>query len=163
MAKNDSKTDETQTEESAGGAKLVRKITNKVLFSSGGNKPRLPVDDKGNPVAIKRLGTVMGIARSVKSGDHDFGPWTKLVGQFEAHTHDGRTVQSPHCILPEPIQTMIAESLADDATDSVQFAVHVNMVAADTAVGYEYQTETVVDTGRADPLADLRSKALPAA
>jgi hypothetical protein len=159
--KNEQNTADESADSGNNGTGLVRKITNKVLYSKHGEKPQLPTDDSGKKADTLYLGTVFGIARGIKTGQTDYGPWTKLVGQFEAHTHDGRTVQSPECILPEPMQTMLAESLADDNTESVQFAVHVRMNKADNPNGFEYSAETVVDSGRADPLADLRSKALP--
>lgn len=157
MAKKDeSKNSEAQSEKT-GGKNLVRKIVNKVLFSDKGSKPKMPEGE-----SRMFLGNVFGIARSVKTGDSDYGPWTKLVGAFEAHTHDGRVMQSPQCILPEPMQGMIAEQLADENTESLQFSVNVYMQEADTATGYEYITETVIESDAADPLADLRAQSAKA-
>jgi len=135
-----------------GAKEMVRKITNKALF---GGAPKL--GDKKELV----LGTVMGITRGIKTGESGNGPWTALTGAFEAHTHDGRILQSPVLFLPDPMNSMIAEQIANPDTESLQFAVRVKMVASDVPIGYEYRCETLVETDAADPLADLRSKALP--
>ena len=124
------------------------------------------------PKKAVKLFTVFGIATKVKTGQSDYGPWTALVGQFEAvNAETGEIFQAPQCFLPDPMNSMIAEQLEEcdedgnRVTQSVQFSVDVGIKPSDVPVGYEYTTKTVVESDNADPLAALRdasAKALPA-
>lgn len=134
------------------GTQLERKLTNKLFY---GEKPKAPESDK-------YLATVYGIARGTQSGESQNGPWTCLTGTFEAHTHDGRKLAAPKVFLPDPLNSSLAEQLADENVESIQFAVDVYIVPSDVPIGYEYRTKTKVDPSGADPLADLRRQALPA-
>lgn len=150
MAKNNAtKTNEADAAQNS-GVELVRKITNKVLY---GEKPKAPEKEMS-------LATVFGIARGVKSGESNNGPWMALTGSFEAHTYDGRRLQSPVCFLPDPLNSALAEQLASDDVESVQFATEVLIVPSDVPIGYEYRTKMQVEPSGADPLADLRNRAL---
>lgn len=152
MAKSN-KSDEQEQEQGTGGVQMERKITNKALY---GSKPQ-------KPEKKSYLGTVFGIARGVQSGESQNGPWTCLTGSFEARTHDGRRLASPKCFLPDPLNSTLAEQLAGDDVESVQFATDVFIVPSDVPIGYEYKTEMKVEPSGADPLANLRQQALPSA
>ena len=140
---------------------LIRKISAKSICG------KVEVPKKATALFV-----VFGIATKTRSGQSDYGPWTALVGQFEAtNIETGEISQAPQCFLPEPMNEMIANQLdeTDDEgnriTNSVQFSVEVGVKPADNAVGYEYTTKTVVESDAADPLAALRdqsAKALPA-
>lgn len=122
------------------------------------------------------LFVVYGHASKTKTGSTDYGSWTALVGRFEAtNIETGEVFQAPQCFLPEPLNTMIAESLEETETDedgketrvnsSVQFSVEVGIKPSDVPIGYEYTTKEIVEADTADPLAALReasAKALPA-
>ena len=140
---------------------LIRKISAKSVCGKV-EKPK-----KATPLFI-----VFGIASKTKAGNSDFGPWTALLGQFEAtNLETGEVFQAPQCFLPEPMNSLIATQL--EATDeegnrevnSVQFSVEVGVKPNETPIGYEYTTKTVVKSDEADPLAALRNAskaALPA-
>jgi len=134
---------------------LVRKISAKSVCGKV-EKPK-----KATP-----LFTVIGIASKTKSGQSDFGPWTSLLGQFEATNIDtGELFIAPACFLPEPLNSMIAASLEETDDEgkqvnrSVQFAVEVGYKPNETAIGYEYTTKEIVESDQADPLAALRAEA----
>lgn len=140
---------------------LIRKISAKSVCGKV-EKPK-----KAEP-----LFSVLGIASKTKTGNSDYGPWTALVGQFEATNFaTGEVFVAPQCFLPEPLNSMLAESLneTDDegkqVNNSVQFAIEVGIKPSDVPIGYEYTTKEVVKADTADPLAALRdasAKALPA-
>jgi hypothetical protein len=140
---------------------LIRKISAKSVCG------KMSAPKKATPLYV-----VLGIATKTKSGQSDFGEWTALVGQFEATNMDtGEVYQAPQCFLPEPLNSMLAESLNELDDDenrvnaSVQFAVEVGFKPSDTPIGYEYTTKEIVEADTADPLAALRdasAKALPA-
>ena len=124
------------------------------------------------PKKATKLFIVGGIANKVKTGDSQYGPWTALVGQFEAtNIETGEVFVGPQCFLPEPMNGMIAAALemVDDddkrLNSSVQFAVEVGVKPADNTVGYEYTAKEIMKSDSADPLAAIREKialALPA-
>lgn len=140
---------------------LIRKISAKSVCGS-----------TEKPKKATKLYIVGGIANKVKTGDSMYGPWTALVGQFEAtNIETGEVFVAPQCFLPEPMNGMIASSLeqVDDdgkrVNNSVQFAVEVGVKPAETTVGYEYTAKEIMKSDAADPLAAIREKiatALPA-
>ena len=140
---------------------LIRKISAKSICG------KITAPKKATPLYV-----CLGIATKTKSGQSDFGEWTALVGQFEAtNISDGVVSQAPQCFLPEPLNSMLAESLMELDDDdnrvnsSVQFAVEVGIKPSDVPIGYEYTTKEIVEADTADPLAALRDaavKSLPA-
>ena len=124
------------------------------------------------PKKAEKLFSVIGIANKTKTGQSDYGPWTALVGQFEATNYEsGEIFVAPQCFLPEPLNSMLAGTLEEtdeegkQVTASVQFAVEVGVKPSDVPIGYEYTTKELVEADTADPLAALRdsaAKALPA-
>lgn len=135
--------------------RLERKISVKTVVGSV-DKNELP------ETGSKPLMHVIGHAQRVKEGTSDYGIWQKLLGQFEAvNLETGEVVVSPQCILPEPINGMIAGQLiGDDKVESVSFAVEIGAKASGRAggTGYEFTSKPLVEASEADPLADLRSK-----
>ena len=152
---------------------LLRKISSKTVIGKVA-KPK-----KQTP-----LFHVYGIAHKVRSGNSDMGPWTALIGRFEAvRISDGQSYAAPQCFLPEPMSSMIAEQLlmtedvvdadgksvtdADgvqrtkNLVDSIRFSLEIGVKKSDSPVGYEYTTKPHLDPSEQDALADLR-KLLPA-
>ena len=135
------------------------------------------------PEKATKLFTVIGVAHRTRRGDGDNGPWVSLIGRFEAtNILTGEVSTAPQCFLPKPMDEILAFQLeemeplldsdgkvqldADDnertkrVTESVQFAYEIGVKPTDTPIGYEYTTNTIVEPGGADPLAELRG-ALP--
>lgn len=111
------------------------------------------------PEEKTELYKVFGIARSVKSGEGDYGPWTAFLGQFEViRTIDQKSFSGIKLFLPEPMSTLMAEKLRMPEVSELQFAVSVNLVPSDTPIGYEYTCTPIIDADQADPLADLRNR-----
>ncbi len=136
---------------------LLRKISTKTVL---GDRPERPKDKK-----TVALYSVFGIANGCQTGHSDYGDWIKLKGSFEAvRIGDGVVAQSGACILPEPVNSMIAANLmaTDDegkrTTQSVQFSFEIGVKRTETAIGYEYVTRPLVESGGADPLAALRDQ-----
>ena len=114
------------------------------------------------PEKAEMLYTVFGIARTTRSGEGDNGPWTALVGNFEAvRTEDGAVFKGVQLFLPEPLNSIMADKLREEDVEEIQFAVNIGIKPSETPIGYEYTCETVVDADEADPLAQLRTQALP--
>lgn len=134
-------------------AKMLKKLGPKTIM---GVKIEAPEDDT-------LLYTIYGTAKAVRSGESNFGPWTALVGTFEAvRTHDGEVFTSSNCFLPEPVNSMVATSIRDSENESVEFAVEVYVIPReDLSIGYEYVAEPVAEVQGADPLAALRQKVVP--
>lgn len=129
-------------------SELIRKISAKTV-----------VGKIQKPEKATSLFHVFGIARSVRTGESNYGPWVALIGQFEAtNLETGETFVAPQCFLPEPIGSMMAAQVQNEDTESVQFGLEVGIKPADTAVGYEYTSKALVESKEADPLADLRAK-----
>ena len=115
------------------------------------------------PEEATELFKVFGIARGTRSGEGDNGPWTSLIGGFEAiRTHDGKVFKAPQVFLPEPVNSLMAEKLREESVNELQFAVVVGLKPSDTPIGYEYTCSTIVDADDADPLAALRDQVFKA-
>ena len=136
-----------------------RKISAKTVMADASQSIR----DFAKTKTPSALFQVYGHANKVRRGESDNGPWIGLIGTFEAvRVEDGLVYQSAQCFLPEPMSSMIAETLdGENSPESVQFAFEVGVKKSDSPVGYEYVTKPIVESTGADPLADLR-KQLPA-
>ncbi|MGE0294700.1 MAG: hypothetical protein AB7P97_20305 [Hyphomonadaceae bacterium] len=119
-------------------------------------------------VAPVWLFKVFGVANGTKSGNTTYGDWTALTGTFEAvREHDGKRFVSGVCFLPNPAGEMLIGALkAQQETDkdsSIRFALAVSVKPVekrDGSDGYEFSAHPIVAPTGADPLADLRAKAL---
>lgn len=111
---------------------------------------------KPKPVHIVR---VMGIGHTVKTGESDNGPWTAIIGEAKAiNVQTGEEIRSGKVFLPSPADEITAGQLAAEGVNSVQYAWDISVIAApDSAVGYEYVVESVMEPGENDPLAALEA------
>lgn len=113
----------------------------------------------------KELFTVFGVASGLKHGDSTYGAWEALTGIFEARrASDGQRFQSGVCFLPGATGEMLIGGLKAakeaDPDASVHFGIIVGIKFSEVAIGYEFTTKNVVKVAQADPLSDLRAKAL---
>jgi len=132
-------------------AKLLKKMTPKTIM---GERPKVGDEPK-------QLFTIYGVASGVRKGESNYGPWTMLTGRFEA-ARDGQDYISGECALPNPLHNMIIESLRHDEhgeVKAVEFACNVIIAPRpDTAIGYEYFAEPIVEQTENDPLSSLRAR-----
>lgn len=135
------KNEETKTK----GPILSRKITMKELC--GGNVGSAPAGF---------IGRVTGIAHDVIHGETQYGPWTKLKGQFFAQNREGNKFTSGHCILPEPGNGLVAGQLASDEINEVQFSFDIYKIIDESVpVGYTFKTEAVINVEQSNMLESL--------
>lgn len=101
--------------------------------------------------------SVYGIANGVKTGVSNFGEWCAFQGKMEAVNYvTGESFASPQCFIPEPLQSMLREALAQNDTIEFAFSVHVKR-RDDLKEGYEYIVEPHKAAQETDPLAALRN------
>jgi hypothetical protein len=133
---------------------LKRKISVKEVC---GTLPRM---NEGDP--SRTLMHVIGKANRVKEGIGDYGPWQKLMGQFEAvNLATGEISVAPQCILPEPMNGMVAGQILNaepGAAPVIEFALEIGVEASGKAggTGYEFTTRPLVEARETDALSELR-------
>lgn len=129
--------------------KMLKKLTPKTVMGDAIKKPEKPT----------YLFTIYGVANRVRKGESQYGPWTMLMGTFEA-TRDGVRYVSNECSLPEPLHGMICDAVATEGAGEVQFAVNVILTPNDRpgGTGYEYFAESVVEATENDILSALREQ-----
>jgi hypothetical protein len=140
-------------------ANMIRKLSYRTIF---GCQPSIPQKQIN-------VFTMIGKARGVRSGESSYGPWSALVGQFEATTliADGDVVAGevfvgPQAFLPEPIHGMLVSQLRDTEVEEVEFAMIVAIKPSKTATGYEYVAIPIVEAKDSGSLNHLRDKLLSA-
>jgi hypothetical protein len=143
-----------ETKTTATGTTMSRKITMKELCC-------------GDVKAAKAgyIGRVTGIANDIVIGETQYGPWTKLKGQFIGQNADGQKFVSGFCILPEPGNGLVAGQLMSDEITEVKFSFDIYKVLDESiAVGYQFKTDAVLDVAQNDMLENLVASlpALPA-
>lgn len=156
---------------------IIRKISARHIVGNVKAIAPRENEDGSIPKDIIPLYRVFGQANSVKKGESDNGPWTALVGRFEAINIvpdketgeiNGSTFVATQCFLPEPTNSMLADELLREedgkrVVESIEFAFEVGVKAAKTSIGYEYTCIPLIERAGADPLAALRERvvALP--
>lgn len=100
---------------------------------------------------------VLGRAVETKTGNSDFGSFTKFIGDFRATVKEtGEIFQSSALFLPSSITGILASAVAGAGVGGVEFAFDIGVKPADSAVGYEYTIKTLIETPKdQDPLAKL--------
>lgn len=112
-------------------AKVIKTITVRDCF--GPIKPHSIEDETP-------LLRVMGGAFSVKSGVSQYGPWHKLVGEFEAtNLQTGESFTATLAILPNEIQDVIVGAITSGQTKIATIAVDICVVPTTKgSMGYTY-------------------------
>lgn len=161
---------------------LIRKIVPRLVLEAEIEKPK----------AAMNLYSVFGIANRVIEGKSDYGPFTKLVGAFEAvRAGDQARFQAPVAFLPEPFHGMLVSRVLSEIEETtvyktgddgkpefkdgapvisregraaVQFAVIVGIKpsARKGGTGYEFTVSPIVQPSQSDALAALRDQAIKA-
>jgi hypothetical protein len=142
---------------------IVRKVSVKTLV--GKVKPYLANMPEGGEISLARI---VGIARGIKAGESNYGPWKALTGDFIAEPlvgdHAGKRFRAGNLFLPDVALDLVAPAVeATPKGDTVQFAFEVTaIVREESSTGYEYGAKTLIEASENDPLEALVSLALPA-
>lgn len=156
------------------GAIPIRKITPKDVMEKKMKEVAIPAD----------LFTLIGRAWNLRDGESSFGPWTALVGEFEAtRISDGQRFISTQCFIPgaageiltNEVRKFVMEEIPVTAEqfkktgktykvsgETVELALIISVKAAtrDGGAQHEYVTRPVVPVQKADPLAALRERVM---
>lgn len=156
------------------GAIPIRKITPKDVMEKKMKEVTIPSD----------LFTLIGRAWNLRDGESSFGPWTALVGEFEAtRISDGQRFISTQCFIPgaagdiltSEVRKFVMEEIPVTAEqykktgktyrvsgETVELALIISVKAAtrDGGAQHEYVTRPVVPVQKADPLAALRERVM---
>lgn len=127
----------------------------KQVFEKDGKTPVMEgYGEEGVSVPLMRvLGNVTGYA----TGDSDFGPYTKLKGQFQAtNLQTGEVLEGCSlAILPAVVADNVAGAILAGA-ESVQFAVEMDTRFSEKAATmYEFEARTLLKPQTPDPLKAL--------
>lgn len=131
---------------------------------------------------IYDLFTIIGTAANLRDGESAFGPWTALVGEFEAtRLSDGQRYISTQCFVPgaagellvAQVRKFVIEEIPVTAEqfkktgktykvtgETVEMALIVGIKKAqrDGGANYEYVIRPVVPVQKSDPLSALRNR-----
>lgn len=170
-------------------AEILKKITIKDVMGDEFDAKKFIVE---NPKA-QDLIVVIGTTSEVIADSSQYGDFFKFVGAFEAtRLSDGVVFKAPNCIIPEPLNTLMGQTLMavvkpEDMKDeevgdgnqkrkrkrgktpAAQFGIILGIKPSKKgATGYEWTSKPVVEVQAVDTLKDLRAqvnnaiKALPA-
>lgn len=133
---------------------LLKKLGAKQIL---GNVKNVVAETCENDGDTYKAYSIYGIANGIKTGVSNYGEWTAFQGKMEAVNYvSGESFAAPQCFIPEPLQSMLKDALADNDTIEFAFSVHVKR-RDDLKEGYEYITEPHKAAQEADPLAALRN------
>lgn len=157
------------------GAIPIRKINPKDVM--GKKMKEVDVPEKG----IYDLFTIIGTTHNLRDGESQFGPWTALVGEFEAtRLMDGQRYISTECFVPgaagellvAQVRKFVIEEIPVTAeqfkktgktykvtgeTAEMALIVGIKKAQRDGGADYEYVIRPVVPVQKSDPLATLRN------
>jgi hypothetical protein len=152
-------------------AKLIRKLSTKTVVGILKNvvfeSLKAETVKDGDRLDVM---TLVGIIKTFKQGESDYGLYTEFKGQFEAQSligdTAGQTFRAAKCFLPEVATDLLLEKINevaeanDGAIGDIQVAVKVVAVVDETAnTLYGYEVEPLIDVEEADPLAILKQQA----
>lgn len=159
------------------GQEILRKISTKTIL---GNLKKAVMD--GTTKLPCDLFTIIGRASNLRVGEGDNGPWTALLGEFEAvRLSDGQAFLSSQCFIPGPAGELLVNQVRQFITEEIpvsseEFKKHGktyktngDVVELALIVGakpnerpdgapYEFTVRPIVPVQKADALAALRDK-----
>jgi len=156
---------------------IMKKMSMKALVGDvkGLLKVGVTVNEKGepNPMAegeTKWIGRIFGMAKGLKTGESNFGPWTAVLGDFQVEGYEGngkgKTFRTGQLFLPEVVENMVVPEVANlEKGASVLFAFDIGIIAnEESAPGYVYTASFVKEPAENDPLSLFAKEvaALPA-
>lgn len=141
---------------------IVRKLSVKSLV--GNMKSIVKPMANGTEFSVVR---VAGLAKGLKHGESNYGPWTSVIGDFVAEPlvgeGVGKRVRAGTLFLPDVALNLIVPAVDGlGKGESVQFAFELTVIVNDDiSGGYEYGAKTLIEAQENDPLELLVAKALP--
>jgi hypothetical protein len=138
----------------------IKRIAPKQLgFSTAKIKDALFGEGKVNG-STAHLYSVVGIMAGIKTGQSDFGPWTKLIGEFVATLPDGTQFSSAQCFLPNFVTDQAVAAFQSGEGRAVDFGFDIGVLRIDdAAVGYEYTATPRVAIEQSNRMAHLLERA----
>lgn len=104
---------------------------------------------------------VAGIARAMRTGESQYGPWVSFLGFGRAKRHsDGRVFDGDEVFLPAIAAGRVEAYLRTNPGVEVQYFYRVALKRGETQ-RYEYVVEALGEEADADPLAGLIAKGEP--
>ena len=133
---------------------LIKKITTKTVCGDI-KKLAKPLKD-GEGMDLVR---VFGVARDIKTGESDYGPWTKFLGNFQAiNIVSGEEFKSTACMLPDTASELLEAALQNEGVNEVNFAFDISIKGdSNSTIGYQYVCSPLLEDNDSDPLAKLAS------
>jgi len=123
----------------------------KISIAKLGAKP-----SKVEPTELIR---VWGIATGTVTGESQFGEWVALVGSFKAvNLSDGEVFTSSKCFLPSVASDYLVQYLKNGES-SIEFALQIDSVPSETAIGYEYVVKPLLEVDEPKALTELEARA----
>jgi hypothetical protein len=119
---------------------LIKKLSTKTII---GKITRDMIPAKG----MLPLYRVVGIAMGTKTGETNYGMFVGFRGNFKAtRIEDGAVFHSPVCFLPQMASDLLLPVVENDQSGmGVQFGFDIGIRAAETATGYEYAVNPLVE------------------
>jgi hypothetical protein len=143
---------------------LEKKITTRVVGLSKTALQKMVVTEDGeNNKKNPRLYSIIGICTGYKTGESSFGGWVGFIGQFEAtRFSDEERFISPVAFIPEPASSMMLSAITQlekrQMEVNLKFAFIIGVKWSESAIGYEYTVEPVMQAAQNDALAELREQ-----
>jgi hypothetical protein len=177
--------------------------TNEPVPPSASESTDAPTELEAGPIPIRKLNpkdimgkkmkevvipsdcfTLIGRAWNLREGESAFGPWTALVGEFEAtRIEDRQRFISTQCFVPGAAGDLLVAQVRKFVTEEIPatpeqvkkigktykvtgetvemaLIVSVKKSSREGGADYEYVVRPVVPVQKADPLAALRERML---
>lgn len=121
----------------------------------GGNVKNIVQGYCPNDLDSVRAYTLLGVVSGFETGVSTYGDWYAFKGDIKAiNWITGEEMRGAKAFIPDPLQTMLLESLAGH--ESVEFALTVHVKRRDDLnEGYEYIVEAHKEAEESDTIKSL--------
>lgn len=146
---------------------IERKLSSRIIMGNTMNALAL------NGQKSRDLYVVGGIAKGIRQGESDNGPWVAFRGEFFAkNIETEEQFQAAQCFLPEPLQGLVLGQLGstdesgrpigDDGKPTGAKVEFVSIVSIeedkDSALGFRYNARPVLEVKPSDALTGLMER-----
>lgn len=116
-----------------------------------------PAEQRGAviPGRSRDLYSVVGIARKIRTGETDKGPWKSFIGDFMAILPSGDRTRAGQLFLPDVAGDLVENEMAQmpPGASGIQLGFTVGIKSdATAATGYVYTAEPLIEAAPSDPL-----------
>lgn len=145
------------SETNSPNVRLEKKLSPKTIMSKTISKALF--DDKGTPVD---LFVVAGLARGLKTGESNFGPYTEFHGDFGAVDQlSGELVRANRLLLPPVVTNPLREAVTAAEGGTVEFCYMIGIRPDPKGErGYEYTCKPVKAPKESDEFAAIANRYL---